>query len=112
MKAQNPASYLRTGVISRSLDMTEDSEISDYEMNQGNESGIRYITENLIQKLSKQENFSFVTALNFSLSKEGGKKFKYIENLEKCEKLEILNLSCNLIEKIEKNWRNRADFVS
>ncbi|XP_073455648.1 centriolin [Aquarana catesbeiana] len=102
MKPQNPASYLRTGVISRSLDMTEDSEISEYEMHQDNESGIRYITENLIRKLSKQENFSFVTTLNLSLSKEGGKKFKYIENLEKCEKLEVLNLGYNLIEKIEK----------
>uniref|UniRef100_A0A8D2JEZ5 Centriolin n=1 Tax=Varanus komodoensis TaxID=61221 RepID=A0A8D2JEZ5_VARKO len=64
--------------------------------------GIRYITEPLINKLSKQENVARVTALNLSLAKDGGKKFKYIENLEKCEKLEVLNLSHNLIEKVEK----------
>ncbi|KAM5145706.1 centriolin [Mantella aurantiaca] len=102
LRPQNPVSHPRSGIISRSLDMTEDSEISEYEIHQGNEAGIRYITENLIQKLSKRENLSFVTTLNLSLSKDGGKKFKYIENLEKCEKLEVLNLSSNLLEKIEK----------
>ncbi|XP_053230594.1 centriolin isoform X4 [Podarcis raffonei] len=64
--------------------------------------GIRYITETLIKKLSKQENLARVTTLNLSLAKDGGKKFKYLENLEKCGKLEVLNLSNNLIEKIEK----------
>ncbi|XP_032994260.1 centriolin isoform X3 [Lacerta agilis] len=64
--------------------------------------GIRYITETLIKKLSKQENLARVTTLNLSLAKDGGKKFKYLENLEKCCKLEVLNLSNNLIEKIEK----------
>ncbi|XP_078238967.1 centriolin isoform X2 [Pogona vitticeps] len=64
--------------------------------------GVRYITEPLIKKLSKQENLMRVTALNLCLAKDGGKKFKYIENLEKCDKLEVLNLSCNLVEKIEK----------
>ncbi|KAM9062793.1 centriolin isoform 4-T4 [Sarcophilus harrisii] len=64
--------------------------------------GVRYITEDLIKKLSKQENLTVVKSLNLSLSKYGGKKFKYIENLEKCNKLEVLNLSYNLIGKIEK----------
>ncbi|XP_043845200.1 centriolin isoform X1 [Dromiciops gliroides] len=64
--------------------------------------GVRYITEALIKKLSKQENLTLVKSLNLSLSKYGGKKFKYIENLEKCNKLEVLNLSYNLIGKIEK----------
>ncbi|KAH0615522.1 hypothetical protein JD844_004881 [Phrynosoma platyrhinos] len=64
--------------------------------------GIRYITEPLIKKLAKQENLGRVASLNLSLAKDGGKKFKYIENLEKCDKLEVLNLSHNLIEKIEK----------
>ncbi|XP_034272522.1 centriolin isoform X1 [Pantherophis guttatus] len=64
--------------------------------------GIRYITEPLLKKLAKQENLARITALNLSLGKDGGKKFKYIENLEKCNKLEVLNLSHNLIEKIEK----------
>ncbi|XP_068929884.1 centriolin isoform X2 [Petaurus breviceps papuanus] len=64
--------------------------------------GVRYITEALIKKLSKQENLTLVKSLNLSLSKFGGKKFKYIENLENCNKLEVLNLSYNLIGKIEK----------
>ncbi|XP_078082504.1 centriolin [Mustelus asterias] len=64
--------------------------------------GVRYITEDLIKKQSKQEQFSSVQCLNLCLSKEAGKKFKFIENLEKCEQLLILNLNNNLIEKIEK----------
>ncbi|XP_019503792.1 PREDICTED: centriolin isoform X3 [Hipposideros armiger] len=64
--------------------------------------GVRYITEALIKKLSKQDNLALVKSLNLSLSKDGGKKFRYIENLEKCVKLEVLNLSYNVIGKIEK----------
>ncbi|XP_036117007.1 centriolin isoform X1 [Molossus molossus] len=64
--------------------------------------GVRYITETLIKKLTKQDNLALVKSLNLSLSKDGGKKFRYIENLEKCVKLEVLNLSHNLIGKIEK----------
>ncbi|KAF6327122.1 centriolin [Rhinolophus ferrumequinum] len=64
--------------------------------------GVRYITEALIKKLTKQDNLALVKSLNLSLSKGGGKKFRYIENLEKCIKLEVLNLSYNLIGKIEK----------
>uniref|UniRef100_A0A803STE6 Centriolin n=1 Tax=Anolis carolinensis TaxID=28377 RepID=A0A803STE6_ANOCA len=59
-------------------------------------------SETLIKKLAKQEHLGRITSLNLCLSKDGGKKFKYIENLEKCDKLETLNLSHNLIEKIEK----------
>nr|XP_023400750.1 centriolin isoform X2 [Loxodonta africana] len=47
--------------------------------------GVRYITEALVKKLTKQDNLAL-----------------YIENLEKCVRLEVLNLSYNLIEKIEK----------
>ncbi|NXC41845.1 CNTRL protein, partial [Penelope pileata] len=64
--------------------------------------GVRYITEPLIKSLSKQENLACIIALNLSSPKDGDKKFKYIENLEKCSKLERLNLSNNQIEKIEK----------
>ncbi|NXE19162.1 CNTRL protein, partial [Ardeotis kori] len=64
--------------------------------------GVRYITEPLIQGLSKQENVACISSLNLSSPKDGDKKFKYIENLEKCSKLETLNLSNNQIEKIEK----------
>ncbi|KAM6169652.1 centriolin isoform 2-T2 [Rhynchocyon petersi] len=64
--------------------------------------GVRYITEALVKKLAKQDNLALVKSLNLSLSKDGGKKFRYIENLEKCVQLEVLNLSYNLIGKIEK----------
>ncbi|XP_033122052.1 centriolin-like [Anneissia japonica] len=63
---------------------------------------VRYITENLIQKVSGKENVAWVTTLKLNLQKEGGKRFKYIENLEKCRHLEVLSLSCNQIEKIER----------
>ncbi|NXG14590.1 CNTRL protein, partial [Grallaria varia] len=64
--------------------------------------GVRYITEPLIKGLAKQQNLARISSLNLSSPKDGDKKFKYIENLEKCSKLEILNLSNNQIEKIEK----------
>ncbi|CDQ81110.1 unnamed protein product [Oncorhynchus mykiss] len=64
--------------------------------------GIRYITEDLISRLTKQDNLAFVRSLNLAVTKSGDKKFKFIENLEKCEHLQILNVSHNVIEKIEK----------
>ncbi|XP_051492171.1 centriolin isoform X2 [Apus apus] len=64
--------------------------------------GVRYITEALIKGLSKQENLAWISSLNLSSPRDGDKKFKYIENLEKCSRLETLNLSNNQIEKIEK----------
>ncbi|KAM7033700.1 centriolin isoform 1-T1 [Acridotheres tristis] len=68
----------------------------------GVSSGVKYITEALIKGLSKQQNLACINSLNLSSPKDGDKKFKYIENLEKCSKLEVLNLSNNQIEKIEK----------
>uniref|UniRef100_A0A8C3P1I5 Centriolin n=1 Tax=Cyanoderma ruficeps TaxID=181631 RepID=A0A8C3P1I5_9PASS len=64
--------------------------------------GVKYITEPLIRSLSKQQNLACISSLNLSSPKDGDKKFKYIENLEKCSKLEVLNLSNNQIEKIER----------
>ncbi|NXI41505.1 CNTRL protein, partial [Galbula dea] len=64
--------------------------------------GVKYITEPLIKSLSKQENLTYISSLNLSSPKDGEKKFKYIENLEKCCNLKTLNLSNNQIEKIEK----------
>ncbi|KAM9256911.1 centriolin isoform 2-T2 [Cariama cristata] len=64
--------------------------------------GVRYITEPLIKGLSKQGNLACISSLNLSSPKDADKKFKYIENLEKCSKLETLSLSNNQIEKIEK----------
>ncbi|ESP04370.1 hypothetical protein LOTGIDRAFT_136351, partial [Lottia gigantea] len=63
--------------------------------------GVRYITEDLIKKQAKEENFDLITNLNLNISKDG-KKIKYIENLEKLGKLQVLILSNNMIEKIEK----------
>ncbi|XP_004483618.2 centriolin isoform X1 [Dasypus novemcinctus] len=82
----------------------ENNMLSDYQEHKEADShaGVRYITEALLKKLTKENNLALVKSLNLSLSKDGGKKFRYIENLEKCISLEVLNLSCNLIGKIEK----------
>ncbi|KAJ7993831.1 hypothetical protein DPEC_G00258790 [Dallia pectoralis] len=64
--------------------------------------GIRYITVDLILKLTKLDNIACVRSLNLAITKSGDKKFKFIENLEKCERLQFLNISHNVIEKIEK----------
>ncbi|XP_053551905.1 centriolin [Bombina bombina] len=101
-KQRKAEAYKAKGATNRHPEMTGDSEASESEADKGTEAGIRYITETLIQKLTKQENLAHINSLSLSLSKDGGKKFKYIENLEKCERLEILNLSHNFIEKIEK----------
>ncbi|XP_063423484.1 centriolin-like isoform X6 [Mytilus trossulus] len=69
---------------------------------QGQQSGVRYITEDLIRKIAKEDQIEMITNLNLTLAKEGGKKIKYIENLDKLKRLTVLNLSCNMIEKIEK----------
>ncbi|XP_053337253.1 centriolin [Clarias gariepinus] len=63
--------------------------------------GTRYITEDFIKKLSKQDNLSLVRSLNLSTT-HGDKCFRYIENLDKCDRVQVLNLSNNIIEKIEK----------
>ncbi|ELU10705.1 hypothetical protein CAPTEDRAFT_44232, partial [Capitella teleta] len=64
--------------------------------------GVRYITDDLIKKVSGHDHLPSLTTLNLTLSKDGGKKIKYIENLEKLKKLTLLNLSYNTIERIEK----------
>ncbi|KAE8582478.1 hypothetical protein XENTR_v10020136 [Xenopus tropicalis] len=103
-KGKSPVAYRSLASGYNLLDVTEESDAPEHdgEKTRGNEVGVRYITESLIQKQTKQENLAYVTSLNLCLAKEGGKKFKFIENLEKCERLEVLNLSHNLIEKIEK----------
>ncbi|XP_016408818.1 centriolin-like [Sinocyclocheilus rhinocerous] len=64
--------------------------------------GTRYITEDLIRRLTKCENLVLVGTLNLSTSAGSDKQFRYIENLDKCERLHVLNLSNNRIERIEK----------
>ncbi|XP_078479483.1 centriolin-like [Lampetra planeri] len=65
------------------------------------EEGVRYITEALLRRVSRQEDLALVRSLNLALARDGGKKFRYIENLERCERLEVLTLSHNVIEKME-----------
>ena len=38
--------------------------------------GVRYITEDLIKKVAKEDNLDIITTVNLTLSKEGGKKIK------------------------------------
>ncbi|KAA0716324.1 Centriolin Centrosomal protein 1 [Triplophysa tibetana] len=64
--------------------------------------GTRYITEDLIKKLTKCDNLALVRTLNLSTSLNNDKQFRYIENLGKCEHLQVLILSNNKIEKVEK----------
>ncbi|KAJ1146147.1 hypothetical protein NDU88_012429 [Pleurodeles waltl] len=107
-RTRAPTPYKTRTQKKRQYDIADESdtgpppEFQTDEDEDGTITGIRYITESLIKKVSKQENIAFVNSLNLSLSKDGGKKFKYIENLEKCDRLENLNLSYNLIEKMEK----------
>ncbi|XP_041098758.1 centriolin isoform X5 [Polyodon spathula] len=106
-RPQTPGTFPRVlgQSSSQQLDVTEDSEhgaVTEQQRSKGAGPGVRYITEDLIKKLTKQDNLALVQSVNLSLAKGGGKKFKYIENFEKCERLQVLHLSNNLIEKIEK----------
>ena len=42
----------------------------------GTQIGVRYIMEDLIRKLTKQEHLGHVTSLNLTLAKDNGKKIK------------------------------------
>ncbi|XP_051980347.1 centriolin-like [Xyrauchen texanus] len=64
--------------------------------------GTRYITEDLLRRLTKCEYLAFVWTLDLSTSTSSDKQFRYIENLDKYDHLQILNLSDNRIERIEK----------
>ncbi|KAK6196054.1 hypothetical protein SNE40_001351 [Patella caerulea] len=65
--------------------------------------GVRYITDDMIKKQTKEENMKLITHLNLNLSKDVGmKKIKYIEGLDQLHQLQTLNLSNNMIEKMEK----------
>ncbi|XP_048046039.1 centriolin isoform X1 [Megalobrama amblycephala] len=64
--------------------------------------GTRYITEDLIRRLTKCENLVLVRTLDLSTSRGSDKQFRYIEHLDKCEHLQVLNLNNNRIERIEK----------
>ena len=40
------------------------------------QAGIRYITEDLIKKVSRADSLDVITTLNLTLAREGGKKIK------------------------------------
>ncbi|XP_053940314.1 centriolin isoform X2 [Cuculus canorus] len=98
----SPPACNSTELRHQQLNITAENIKTAFEYENGVNPGVRYITEPLIKGLSKQENLACITTLNLSSPKGGDKKFKYIENLDKCSKLEVLNLSKNQIEKIEK----------
>ncbi|XP_036367726.1 centriolin-like [Octopus sinensis] len=87
--------------VSGSMDFSSSRTLSPA-LSQGSTVGVRYLTEELIKKVSKQDNLTLITTLNLTLSKDSGKKIKYIENLDSLKNLQTMNLSGNLIEKIEK----------
>ncbi|NXK36470.1 CNTRL protein, partial [Piprites chloris] len=100
-----PAAPRSTEQVYQQLDVPAENVGPAFKFHKGENGvspGVRYITEPLIKGLSKQQNLTCISSLNLSSPKDGDKKFKYIENLEKCSKLEILNLSNNQIEKMEK----------
>ncbi|XP_012940966.1 centriolin, partial [Aplysia californica] len=92
-RAHSPGDSRRTSFLSPARTSTQ---------NMASQPGVRYITEDLIRKVAKEDNLDMITSLNLTLSKEGGKKIKYIENLDKLRKLQTLVLSQNLIEKMER----------
>ncbi|XP_049908020.1 centriolin-like [Epinephelus moara] len=62
--------------------------------------GIRCITEELLLKLTGCQSLSLVRSLN--LSSAGDKQIKFIENLHGCQRLQVLNLNNNLIQRMER----------
>nr|XP_046202551.1 centriolin isoform X5 [Oncorhynchus gorbuscha] len=64
--------------------------------------GIRYITEDLISRLTKQDNLAFVRSLNLAVTKSGDKKFKLHElsRLKPLKNLTELTLAENPIANL------------
>ncbi|XP_074654226.1 uncharacterized protein LOC141908208 isoform X2 [Tubulanus polymorphus] len=105
VKSRTPTLESRRGEREKEPELevvTEETFREEPPATKGSQTGVRYINEDMIRRISKEENVANVTKLNLTLSKEGAKKIKYIENLERCKKLRTLNLGCNQIEKMEK----------
>ncbi|XP_042337245.1 centriolin-like, partial [Plectropomus leopardus] len=62
--------------------------------------GVRFITEELLLRLTGCPSLSLVRSLN--LSSAGDKRIKFIENLHGCQRLQVLNLNNNLIRRMER----------
>ncbi|XP_026177590.1 centriolin isoform X2 [Mastacembelus armatus] len=63
--------------------------------------GVRYITEELLLKLTGCQSLALVHSLNLS-SSTGDKCIKFIENLHGCQRLQVLNLNHNMIQRMER----------
>ncbi|XP_044190060.1 centriolin-like [Thunnus albacares] len=81
--------------------MEEQREAGGGADSQENRGGIRYITEELLLKLSGSSSLVLVRSLNLS-SSAGEKHIKFIENLHSCQRLQVLNLNHNLIQRMER----------
>ncbi|KAJ7378122.1 hypothetical protein OS493_024787 [Desmophyllum pertusum] len=84
------------------LDVVDPDEPPTRDVTSPSKSGVAYLTENLIKRLTKVENIAQITTLHVTLGKDLNKKIKYIENLENLRKLLHLTLNNHMIEKIEK----------
>ncbi|KAG1957201.1 centriolin [Pimephales promelas] len=96
-KSVTPNAILRSEMDGGPREVLNDDDKSIYKGK-----GTRYITEDLIRRITKCENLVLVQTLDLSSSTGHDKQFRYIEQLDKCERLLVLNLSNNRIEKIEK----------
>ncbi|XP_026198209.1 centriolin isoform X2 [Anabas testudineus] len=63
--------------------------------------GVRYITEELLLRLTGCRSLAVIHSLNLS-SATGDKCIKFIENLHGCQRLQVLNLNHNMIERMER----------
>ncbi|XP_034727864.1 centriolin [Etheostoma cragini] len=80
--------------------MGEQRETGEGADSQGNRGGIRYITEAWLLKRTGCQSLAMVRSLN--LSSTGDKPIKFIENLHGCQRLQVLNLNHNLIQRMER----------
>nr|CAB3232457.1 centriolin [Phallusia mammillata] len=83
------------------LDSTDNSHSQELQDETGSGRNlVRYITENMIKRLAKKDQFEDIRTINFTLA--GDKKIKYIEHLDVLKNLTTLNMSGNIIRRIEK----------
>uniref|UniRef100_A0A3B4V8Y2 U2A'/phosphoprotein 32 family A C-terminal domain-containing protein n=1 Tax=Seriola dumerili TaxID=41447 RepID=A0A3B4V8Y2_SERDU len=81
--------------------MEEQREVEGGADSQDNRGGIRYITEELLLKLTGCRSLALVRSLNLS-SSTADKHIKFIENLHVCQRLQVLNLNHNMIQRMER----------
>ncbi|XP_073321912.1 centriolin-like [Pagrus major] len=82
-------------------EMEEQRETGGAADSQENRGGIRYITEELLLKLTGCQSVVLIRSLNLS-SLTGDKRIKFIENLHGCQRLESLRLNHNVIQRMDR----------